>query len=344
MTRTFAQMIVATLLVGLAVGWYAPAAPADEDFVVGFSQCTVKEPWRVEFNRRLEKHARENYPNIELEVMDADDKTELQVAQVRSLIRRDVDAIMISPKESAGLTSVVKEAVEAGIPVVVLDRDVNFDGYSAFVGGDNKAIGRAAGRYVVELLGGKGEAEGTVYEICGGLASTPAQERRDGFHEVVDQESGIKVIGGLDADWKKDQAYSIFRDALKTHDWIDVVYAHNDPMAHGAYLAAKAVNRQQEIKFIGIDALPDEGVRWVKTGELTATFAYPTPGEKGLDLVAQILAGDDVPHRVMLPTRVFTRANVNQGGREIPVEQPADKPDKQAGAAAEPAGKPDDKD
>jgi len=296
----------------------APAPrPAKDRYVIGFSQCTVKEPWRVEFNKRLIEHARNNYPNVQLDVLDADDKTEKQVADVRSFIRRKVDAILISPKEAAGLTNVVKEATEAGIPVVVLDRDVHWDGYAAFVGGDNRLIGRAAGRVAIDLLGGPGRAQGVIYEICGGLASTPGQERRDGFREVVGQEPGIRIIGGLDCDWKKDRAYSVMQDALKANPQIDLVYAHNDPMAHGAYLAAKKAGRADDIKFIGIDALPDEGVRWVRSGELTATLLYPTPGAEGLDIAMRILRGAPVEKRTTLPTRVFTRANVDRGGEEV---------------------------
>jgi ribose transport system substrate-binding protein len=292
--------------------------PAGKDkFVIGFSQCTVKEPWRVEFNRRLKEHAEKDYPNVQLDMLDADDKTEKQVADVRTFIRRRVDAILISPKEAAGLTNVVKEAAEAGIPVVVLDRDVNYKDYACFVGGDNRVIGRAAGKVAVDMLGGPSRAKGVIYEICGGLASTPGQERRDGFHQVVDKEPGIKVIGGLDADWKKDKALSIMRDALKANPAIDLVYAHNDPMAHGAYLAAKAAGRDAEIKFIGIDALPDEGIRWVKNGELTATLLYPTPGEVGLDMAVKILKSQKVEKRITLPTRVFTKENVDQGGAEV---------------------------
>lgn len=296
----------------------APAArPAKDKYVIGFSQCTVKEPWRVEFNKRLSEHAKGVYSNVQLDVLDADDKTEKQVADVKAFIRRGVDAILISPKESAGLTNVVKEATEAGIPVVVLDRDVNWDGYAAFVGGDNKLIGRAAGRVAVDLLGGPGKAKGVIYEICGGLASTPGQERRDGFHEVVEKESGIRIIGGLDCDWKKDKAHSVMQDALKATPQIDLVYAHNDPMAHGAYLAAKKAGRAEDLKFIGIDALPDEGVRWVRNGELTATLLYPTPGAAGLDIAMKILKGEKVDKRTTLPTRVFTKANVDQGGEEV---------------------------
>jgi ribose transport system substrate-binding protein len=308
------------LLVWCAIGCEDSSKP-EAKYTIGFSQCTVKEPWRVLFNKQLQEAADKN-PDVNLIVLDADDKTEEQVAQTRTFIRKKVDAILISPKEAPGLTPVVKEATAAGIPVVVLDRDVDTDEYAAFVGGDNLEIGRAAGQYVVEVLGGAGKAKGILYEICGGLASTPAQERRDGFHEIVEKEQGIKIIGGLDCDWKKDVAQKTMQDALKTNPKIDVVYAHNDPMAHGAYQAAKAAGRADAIKFVGIDANPDEGQRWVRTGELTATFLYPTPGVKGLEVALELLAGKPIQKRYSLPTRIFTKDNVDAGGAAV-AAQPA---------------------
>ena len=315
-----AGLVPVALFVWCSVGCDNSGQP-EAKYTIGFSQCTVKEPWRVLFNKQLQEAADKN-PDVHLIVLDADDKTEEQVAQTRTFIRKKVDAILISPKESPGLTPVVKEATAAGIPVVVLDRDVDTDEYAAFVGGDNMEIGRAAGRFVVDVLGGAGKATGIVYEICGGLASTPAQERRDGFHEIVEKEKGIRIVGGLDCDWKKDVAQKTVQDALKTNPKIDVVYAHNDPMAHGAYQAAKAAGRSDAIKFVGIDANPDEGQRWVRTGELTATFLYPTPGVKGLEVALALLEGKPIQKRYSLPTRIFTKDNVDAGGAAV-ATQPA---------------------
>jgi len=288
------------------------AAPTKaKKYVIGFSQCTTTEPWRVLFNRLLIAEAKK-HPEVELIVLDAQDKTEKQVADMETFINRKVDAILISPKEAPGLTPVVERATAAGIPVVVLDRDVDTDKYACFVGGDNLEIGREAGRYAVELLGGPGKAKGFIYEIWGGMASTPAQERHKGFHEIVDKEPGIKVEGNQDGDWKQEKGYDIMETALKQYKKIDLVYAHNDPMAFGAYLAAKDAGREKEIKFIGIDGIPEEGCMWVKNGQLAGTFVYPPPGVEGLRLALKILKGEKVPRRVMLPTKRITKENVDE--------------------------------
>ncbi len=284
-----------------------------EGWVIGFSQVTVKEPWRVVFNENLRARALEYGDRVELIMLDADDRTENQVEHIRVFISRGVDAILISPKEASGCSRALQEATEAGIPVIVLDRDTTYKGYAAFIGASNLVIGRAAGTYAVELLGGPGSASGKIYEICGSLASTPAQERRDGFHEVVEREPGIEILGGLDGDWKLDRGKAIAQDALQVHRDIDIVYAHNDPMAYGAHQAAREMGVADRIRFFGIDGLPGEGAVWVRNGTLAATFLYPTPGEMGLEIAIDILEGrrEITPgERITLPTATITAENV----------------------------------
>src|SRR5262245_22585539 len=143
---TFAAVLVASTALSPQ-----SAFAQDKKWKIGFSQCTTIEPWRAQFNKDIIAEA-EKHPDVELIITDGEDKTEKQVADVENLIRQEVDAILVSPKESAGLTGVVQQAIDAKIPVFVLDRNVDTDQYTQFVGGDNKLIGRAAGEYAVELL------------------------------------------------------------------------------------------------------------------------------------------------------------------------------------------------
>ena len=130
----------------------ATAVMAADNYVIGFSQVTTVEPWRVQFNKDLRAEA-EKHANVELLIADANDRTDKQVADVENFIRQEVDAILISPKESAGLTGVVEQATDAGIPVFVLDRNVDTDKFVQWVGGDNHLIGQAAGKFALERLG-----------------------------------------------------------------------------------------------------------------------------------------------------------------------------------------------
>ena len=127
------------------------AVAQDKKWTVGFSQATTIEPWRAQFNKDIIAEAAK-HPEVELIITDGEDRTEKQVADVENLIRQEVDALLISPKESAGLTGVVLQAIDAGIPVFVLDRNVDTDKFTQFVGGDNKLIGEAAGQFAVEAL------------------------------------------------------------------------------------------------------------------------------------------------------------------------------------------------
>ena len=218
---------------------------------------------------------------------------------------------LISPKELAGLTGVVEKAIDAKIPVIVLDRNVDTKRITQFIGGDNALIGKAAGEYAVKLLGGPGKAAGNVVEIWGGMGTQPAHDRHDGFHAFTDKEPGIKyLLNNQSGDWKQDKAYDIMTTALRNNEKIDLVYGHNDPMAYGAYLAAKDAGRDKDIKFfIGIDALPDEGVTWVNKGELSATFLYATPGAEGLRQAVKLLNGEKIPPIIVLPTMLVDKNN-----------------------------------
>ncbi|NEX17284.1 MAG: hypothetical protein C1943_11770 [Halochromatium sp.] len=287
-----------------------PGAKRDgEELRIGFSQATTHEPWRIMFNKELRDEAA-LHPEIDLLVRDGEDRVDKQITDVAELIAAQVDALLISPKVSGPLTPIVSQAFNQGIPVFVLDRDLENDRYTQFIGGDNLEIGRAAGRYAVDLLGGPGQARGILVEIRGGMGATPARQRHRGFQDMIAVEPGIQVVEPpRDGDWKQDLGYEIMVDALAKYPQIDLVYAHNDPMAYGAYLAARDAGREQDMDFIGIDGLPEEGKQWVDEGILSATFLYQTPGAEAIRQALRFLRGEAVEKRLILPTRTLARAS-----------------------------------
>lgn len=292
----------------------APQPEGKRKWRIGMSQCNLGEPWRVQMNSDIETAAKAHADEIEVIFKDAQNKTEVQQAQVREFIQMGVDLIIISPKEARPLTQPVAEAYQKGIPVIVLDRKVEGDQYTCFIGADNVKIGREAGKFLVKLLGGKGK----VVELKGLMTSTPGQERHQGFMEGI-AGSQIEIIFDADCQWLEPIAQREMQSALARFPQIDAVYAHNDPSAHGAYLAARqeGKGREKTIKFIGIDALPHEGVRYVKEGILTATFEYPTGGREAIETALKILKGEQVPKTITLGTRIFTKENVDRGGDPI---------------------------
>jgi ribose transport system substrate-binding protein len=280
-------------------------------YTIGMSQCNLGEPWRVEMNAQI-KAAAEKHPDLRVIFKDAQNDTLKQRSHVEEFVSAGVDLIIISPKEAQPLTEPVAKAIEAKIPVIVLDRGLLGDKYTCFIGADNKKIGRAAGEWIVKKLAGKGK----LVELKGLMTSPPGQDRDSGFRKGI-AGSGIEVIFEADMKWLEPDARKEMESALSRFPKIDCVYAHNDPGAHGAYLAAKAAGREKEMIFVGIDALPQEGVAYVQQGILDATFQYPTGGAEAIDAAIKILKGESVPKEITLGSRVFDKENIAQGGRAL---------------------------
>ena len=282
-------------------------------YVIGMSQCNLGEPWRVQMNKDVEAAAAQ-HPELQVIYKDAQNNSETQQNQVREFKQLGVNLIIISPKEARPLTKPVAEAYKAGIPVIVLDRKVEGDQYTCFIGADNVQIGREAGKFLAKTLGGRGQ----IVELKGLMTSTPGQERHNGFMEGI-KGSGIKIIFDADCRWLEPDARREMKSALERFPQIDAVYAHNDPSAHGAYIAAReeGKGREKTIKFIGIDALPTEGVRYVRDGILTATFQYPTGGKEAIETALAIFSGKKAPKTITLGTRIFTKENVAKGGEKL---------------------------
>ncbi|MDY7107100.1 MAG: substrate-binding domain-containing protein [Planctomycetota bacterium] len=280
-------------------------------WTIGMSQCNLGEPWREQMNTDIEQAALK-HDELEVIFKDASNDTLKQRAHVEEFVAAGVDLIIISPKEAQPLTEPVAKAIEAGIPVIVLDRRVIGDRYTCFIGADNVLIGREAGKWIVDQLGGAGN----VVELKGLMTSTPGQDRHRGFREAIEG-TAIDIIFEADMKWLEPDARKEMESALARSGEIDLVYAHNDPGAHGAYLAAKAAGREDDIMFVGIDALPHEGVMYVKQGIMDATFQYPTGGAEAIDIALTILRGEEVPKEITLGSRVFTQDNVDAGGEPI---------------------------
>jgi ribose transport system substrate-binding protein len=297
----------------------ASAAPkrrgtAADPWVIGMSQCNLGEPWRVQMNEDVARAAAK-HESLKVVFKDAQNDSLRQRAQVEELVAQGIDLLVISPKETAPLTKPVAEAFDKGIPVIVLDRAVAGDKYTTFIGADNRRIGRAAGRWARQALGGKGK----IVELKGLMTSSPGQDRHAGFREGLeaDKSPGLEVVFEADMQWLEPNARREMESALAAHKQIDLVYAHNDPGAHGAWLAAKAAGRDEHMKLVGIDALPHEGIAYVRRGILDATFAYPTGGAEAIDAALAILRGDKVDKQITLGTRIHTRDNVERGGEPV---------------------------
>ncbi|GAA3222994.1 substrate-binding domain-containing protein [Nonomuraea helvata] len=313
MKKTITLMLCALLAAACASKTPAPSASTDsgagakKKFVVGYSQSNNAEPYRAQLNLQLQ-HFLKQYPDIELlPIADAKQSSATQVSQVQNFITQKVDALIVSPTEPAPLTAAVQQACDAKIPVIVLDRTVNTDCYTAFIGGDNVLIGRKAGEEAVRLL----PNGGNIVELRGIMSNQPQIDRDKGFREAIAANPKIKIIADREGKWVKEQATPIMQQWLSQNQQIDLVYGHNDPMALGAYLAAQAAGKADKIKFVGIDglAIPDGGIRAVQLGQLSATFIYPTGAKEAAETVNKILHGQQAEKKQVLGTTQVTKEN-----------------------------------
>jgi len=288
------------------------ACSKTDSFIIGFSQANNAEPYRQHVNDELMAAAKA-VPNFTLQIADGAGNVNTQTSQVDNFITQKVDLLLISPFEAAPLTPAIKRAMDAGIPVIELDRkSVGEPGkeYTAFIGGDNYKIAEAAGQYTATKLLPDG---GEVAVLQGLPSSTPAVERLNGFKDGVKANPKIQVVAEQAADWLPDKAQTAFAAMLQAHPDIKMVYASNDMMAAGARLAAKGAGKEKQIAIIGTDGLPGPagGIRAVAEGEWAATFTYPTGAKEAIDMAKSILldCATEVPKVVTVETTAITPEN-----------------------------------
>jgi ribose transport system substrate-binding protein len=245
--------------------------------LVAFSQANNAEPYRATQKALMEQLFAET-PDVRLVISDAQQDNSRQIAQIETFIRQKPAVLIVAPNERAALTAVMGQAIQAGIPVICLERDILQPNYTTYIRMDNRAIGQMAGQFIVDHLKQQfGEPSGNVV-IIHGLLGVEAQINRDGgAREILDRYPQIHVIADPVADWIQAKAKDRMTEVLRVQSHIDVVYAHNDPMAIGAYLAAKELGREHEMIFVGVDGLggPAGGIKKVLDGVLAATFIYP---------------------------------------------------------------------
>lgn len=289
--------------------------------VIGVSQCS-DDAWRDKMNMEI-LHEVALHNNLELILYTAQDSNDQQIDHIWKLIDQEVDLLIISPNEAAPLTPVVESAYDLGFPVLLVDRKILSDKYTAFIGADNYAIGQAVGNYVSSIL----ERKGDVLEIKGLEGSTPAIDRHQGFHSAIGRYPAVKALESFDAEWSEEESYEKTLAFLSTHKHVDLIFAHNDRMASGAYKAANDLGIQDSILFVGIDALPGKngGIEKVLNKEMTATFIYPTGGDRIIQLALKILNEEKFEKNNPLFTAVvdFSNARVLKLQSDEIVEQRA---------------------
>jgi ribose transport system substrate-binding protein len=265
---------------------------------LGFCQIHGDLPWRLLFDQELREEA-SKHPELTVLYTNSLFSVEKQIADLESFIRQKVDLIFLSPQNAAALVPVVEKARVAGIPVILLDREVDTEQYAAYIGVDHYGIGQAVGTFAVNLLKGRGG----IAEIRG-FKEDPTAGQHFGFYDVVKNYPNIRIVHESEGKWEEEESRKIMEGLLASGEKIDLVYAHDDTMALGAWEAARAAGREKEIKFLGVNADPGPqgGCQAVVDGKLEATFLYPTPGAEAVKQALLLLKGREIPKKITLPT------------------------------------------
>ncbi len=259
---------------------------------IGVSQCS-NDDWRTKMNEEIQREIM-FHPEATVEIRSADDSNEKQIADIRYFADNGFDIIIAAPNEADAITPVIEEVYDAGIPVIVFDRNINGDSYTAYQGVDNVGIGKSAADYARHLL----PDGGNVIEIHGLAGSTPAVGRHEGFAKEAELK-GMNIIASAYGNWNYEDAAIKVDSLLNIYEDVDLIYAHNDRMA----IAASDVARKhgKDIRIIGIDAAPEIGIKAVADSVIDATFLYPTEGYRIIRTALNIWNGRPYEREKILP-------------------------------------------
>jgi len=244
--------------------------------------------WRDKVNSEMlaAQHLYEH--DVKVEIIDSYDNTQHQISQIDSLASTGIDLLVVAPNESAPLAEAIARTQKKGIPVVFFDRRADTEDYTAFIGGDNVMAGKTVADYALQLCSQLTGRHPVVLELTGTMVTSPAQERHKGFAEVLNQHKEIDYYC-IDGYWSSDSAYQQTKKFLSEKGVADIIFCHSDFMAIGIRQAAKEAHQEKNIKILGIDGMPDEGIAYVQQGLMAGSYIYPTHGEKVVRLALDIL-------------------------------------------------------
>lgn len=308
-------VVVAAAAAALLVGCGSGQAPGGSSasggdggaLTMGFSQVGAESGWRTANTKSIQDAAKD--AGVDLKFSDANGEQENQISAIRSFVQQGVDVIAFSPVVRTGWDAVLLEAKNAGIPVILTDRAVDTqepDVYKTFLGADFVDEGRRAGDWVVQQYA---SAPGPVniVQLEGTTGADPAIDRNSGFADAISANPNLKIIASQSGDFTRSGGKQVMEAFLKAHPQIDMVFSQNDDMGLGAMEAIEAAGKKpgQDIKIVTIDATHD-GMQALADGKFNYIVeCNPLLGPQLMDLAKQVVAGEQVPERVVTPDEAF---------------------------------------
>ena len=297
------HLIIYVAIIVLLTG----CAQQPRKYVIGVSQCS-EDIWRDKLNDELKMGEYLN-DSLIVKLASSNDDNVLQNKQINRFVDEGVDLLIVSPNQLSAISKAVERAYDKGIPVILYDRKTNSDKYTAFIGCDNYTIGKSMGTFIAQQLQGKGR----IVEISGLEGSSPALERHRGFMDAIKPYPELQVVASEGGNWKEEGGIQAMKRILKQTQDFDYVFAHNDRLAWGAYVAARQMRVKRNYKYTGVDGMATEGggLELVRDGIFEASYLYPTKGDEVIALAMKILKHKPYKRDNYLSTSIITQANAD---------------------------------
>ena len=293
-----------------ATGGLLKLAKKDK-YKVGFAQTESNNPWRLAQTASMKDEAAKK--GHELVYTDAAGSAAKQVSDVDSMIAQKVDAIFLAPREEKPLAAAVLKAKAAGIPVILLDRNVDEtqakpgQDFVCFIGSDFIQEGKRVAEWLIKKTGGNAK----IIELEGTTGSSPANDRKKGFDDTIKGQSGMQILASQTGDFARDKGRQVMETLLQAHPDVTAVYAHNDEMAIGAIAALEAAGRKpgKDVIVVSIDGEKD-ALQAIIDGKMGATCeCNPRFGPKAFETLEKYASGEQIPPKIINPDNFFDETN-----------------------------------
>lgn len=298
----------------------APAASAEPvesassetggNFVIGFSNASVSNPWRVAMKETFDYVATQN-KNVKIIETDANDDAQKQLGDCEDLLSQDINALIVSPSVTDALTPIIQKCKDKGIPLVVVDRAIGGEGYDAFVRTDGHELGKIAADSVNEYFNGKAE----ICYISGFPGSGPDNERTEGFMEQLKQYPGIKVLAEQPGNWDEATSLTVMENLIQGYPKMQAVVTSDGTEAVSAYKALQAAGKENDIKIIVMDNARNDSYQMLVDGKIVATSGQNPVycGAWALNVAIDLLNGKKLnTAEVLIPSPELTKDNAAQ--------------------------------
>lgn len=292
----------------------APPLEKKDTYKVGFAQTESNNPWRLAQTASMQAEAQKR--GWQLVYTDAAGSAAKQVSDVNSMIAQGVDLIFLAPREEIPLVPAIMAAKNAGIPVILLDRNVDQslakpgEDYVTFIGSDFIEEGRRIGEWLVANANGKTN----IIQLEGTTGSSPANDRKKGFEDVIAQHPEFKILASQTGDFARDLGRQVAETLLQAHPEANVIYAHNDEMAIGAISAVEAAGKEPgtDVMILSIDG-GKEAVQAIIDGKIAAVVeCNPRFGPKAFDTAVAYANGETIPAKIINPDQFYDPSNAEE--------------------------------